>query len=135
MSENQNKPNTVWKLFNELNVNKRKSRNNILNIKIGGNDIEHSNDIANEFNHFFVSVASKLKEPVQNPNFEKLETSCEEKIPDTSQFNIPEISVEKVLKFLVNIDVTKSTGSDNIGPRLLKLSANYIAESITYICN
>ena len=39
------------------------------------------------------------------------------------------------MKFLINIDVTKSTGLDNIGPRLLKLSAYYIADSITFICN
>ena len=34
-----------------------------------------------------------------------------------------------------NLDLSKATGTDNIGPRLLKLSASFISESITYICN
>ena len=40
-----------------------------------------------------------------------------------------------VLKFLSTIDTSKATGTDNIGPRLLKLAAPYIADEITYICN
>ncbi len=42
---------------------------------------------------------------------------------------------EKVEKYLKNIDVSKATGTDNIGPRLLKLAAPYITDSITNICN
>ena len=122
-------------MFNELNVSKQKSSNNISNLKIGDTDIEYSNDIANDFNILFVTVASKLKELVQTPNFDKLKSFCEEKLPENTLFNIPEISVDPVLKFLVNIDVTKSTWSDNIGPRLLQLSAYYIADNITFICN
>ena len=38
-------------------------------------------------------------------------------------------------KYWRNIDLTKATGSDNIGPILLKLAAPFIAESLTYICN
>ena len=43
--------------------------------------------------------------------------------------------MKKMEKYLRNIDLTKATGSDNIGPRLLKLAALFIAESLTYICN
>ena len=39
------------------------------------------------------------------------------------------------MKFLSNIDTTKSTGTDNIGPRLLKLAAPHIVDDITFICN
>ncbi len=31
--------------------------------------------------------------------------------------------------------MSKATGCDNIGPRLLKLAAPYVTDSITYICN
>ena len=31
-------------------------------------------------------------------------------------------------------DVSKATGTDNIGPRLLKISAPHIADDITFIC-
>ena len=37
--------------------------------------------------------------------------------------------------FLSNLNVNKSTGLDNIGPRILKLSANVLAPSLLYIVN
>ena len=92
--------------------------------------------MATQFNNFFVSVASKSKEPVENCNFEKLKDFCNSKVPDGVQFNIPEVSCDKVLKFLSNIDIhVIATGCDQIGPRLLKIAAPFIADSITYICS
>ena len=43
--------------------------------------------------------------------------------------------MKKMEKYLTNIDLTKATVSDNIGPRLLKLAAPFIPEILTYICN
>lgn len=48
---------------------------------------------------------------------------------------IPPMQKEEVLKFLSSIDINKATGTDLIGPHLLKLAAPYIAEEITFICN
>ena len=50
-------------------------------------------------------------------------------------YSIPEISCEKLEKCLTNIALTKATCSDNIWPKLLKLAAAFIAESLKYICN
>ena len=44
-------------------------------------------------------------------------------------------STAKVSKYLKNLDVRKSTGTDEIGARLLKLASPFIAESMTFICN
>ena len=73
-----------------------------------------------------MTVASKIKEPIETSNFDKLQKFCNEKIPADTYFSIPDISCEKVEKYLKNIDLTKSTGLDNIGPRLLKLAAPFI---------
>ena len=40
-----------------------------------------------------------------------------------------------VRTFLPSVNVSKSTGLDNIGPRILKISANIIAPSRVYIVN
>ena len=50
-------------------------------------------------------------------------------------FDMPLTNTDKVLKYLKNLDVRKSTGTDDIGPRLLKMAAPFIAESLTFICN
>ena len=36
---------------------------------------------------------------------------------------------------LKKLDISKSTGLDNIGPRLLRLSASYIAPMVTFMIN
>ena len=40
-----------------------------------------------------------------------------------------------MLEFLSNLNVNKSTGLDNIGPRILTLSANVLAPSLLFIVN
>ena len=135
IEENNNKPSSVWKIFKELGATKNKSKSAASAILVDGKDITDPVDIANEFNHFFVSVASNLKEPELNPNFELLEHFCDERVPSDTFFTIPNITKEKVEKYLKNLDLSKATGCDDIGPRILKLSAPFISESIAYICN
>ena len=58
-------------------------------------------------------------------NFDTLKRFCNDKLSENISFSIPSIAHEKVEKCLKNIDITKATGTDNIGPRLLKLAAQY----------
>ena len=61
--------------------------------------------MANEFNDFFVNIASKLKEPVVNTNHDKLREFFEAELPADTKFIIPPIQKEKVSKFLSYIDI------------------------------
>ena len=135
INENVNNPSSVWKIFKELGATKRNIGNSILSLKINDKTIDNPAEISSEFNKFFVSVASKIKEPVVPSNFDKLSTFCNEKLAENASFSIPTLGHEKVEKYLKNIDITKATGTDTIGPRLLKLAAPYISESLTFICN
>ena len=87
------------------------------------------------FNDFFVNEASKLKESINPSNHDKLKEFCDGKISNDTIFEIPSIDKEKVLKYLSNVDISKASGTDNIGPRLLKLAAPCITKGITFICN
>ena len=135
INENVNNPSSVWKLFKELGASKRNIGSSIFSIKINDKTIDNPSEISSEFNKFFVSVASKIKEPVVPSNFDRLRTFCNEKLTENTSFSIPTLGHEKVEKYLKNIDITKATGVDTIGPRLLKLAAPYISESLTFICN
>ena len=48
---------------------------------------------------------------------------------------MPLLNNDKVLKFLKGLDISKSTGIYYVGPRLLRVAAPFIADSLTYICN
>ena len=65
-------------------------------------------------------------------NHEKLREYCNSKLPTEASFEIPLLSNGKVLKYLQGVDIRKSTGTDDTGPRLLKIAALYIADSLTY---
>lgn len=136
INENKNKPESIFKIFQENGAGKTQCRQtNIGPIKYGNLHLENPSDIANAFNDFFVSVALEIKEPTISCNHERLRYFCNTKLPPDSSFTIPLIQRDQVLKFLQTLDISKATGTDTIGPRLLRLSAPYIVNEITYLCN
>ena len=112
INENNNNPASVWKLFKELGASKRNIGNSILSLKIGGQIIENPSEVSSEFNTFFVSVASKIKEPVASSNFDRLKMLCDEKLMENTHFSIRVIEHEKVEKYLKLLTL----------PRLLELT-------------
>ena len=60
----------MWKLFKEFGASKCKDNCGIYSLKVDNNSIENPNDITDQFNKYFVSVASKIKEPLLASNFD-----------------------------------------------------------------
>ena len=89
--------------------------------------------LAETFNDYFVNIASKLKEPMTPPDFTKLREFVSMTFPENVEFDLPEIDENFVFNFLSTLDISKSTGLDGIGPRLLKLSSGVITKSLTFI--
>ena len=137
IEEGDNKPTTIWKIFSELGAGKQKTDSSTCtsSLKNGEHEIYEPEDMANTFNDFFVNVAENIKEPIDPSNHDKLQEYCKEKIPQNVFFDMPLTNTDKILKYLKNLDVRKSTGTDDIGPRLLKMAAPFIAEILTFICN
>ena len=136
IDSNKDNPGSIYKIFQEVGAGKGLHRKtSVTSVKIGESLIEDSTEMANEFNNFFVNVASKLKDCVINTDHDKLREFCQAKLPAETKFTIPPIQKEKVSKFLSYIDISKATGTDLIGPRLLKLAAPFITDEITFICN
>ena len=123
IENNKNNPESIYKLFQEVGAGKGSSKgSNISSINHNGVHIEDPSELANTFNNFFANVAGKIKEPVTHSNHDKLKDFCDSKLPDNIKFSISNIEKD-------------ATGTDNIGPRLLKFAAPYIAGDISYICN
>lgn len=136
IENNKSKPGSIFKLFQEVGAGKGCTRpSNISCVNHNGIYVEDPVEIANAFNNFFVNVAAKIKEPLVNSNHEKLKNFCNSRLPENTKFSIQALEKDKVLNFLTAMDTSKATGTDRIGPRLLKLAAPYIADDITYICN
>ena len=134
--EGKSDPRTIWKLFKEFGV-KDKGNDGVQNfgLKYENDLITNESELTEMFNNYFVNVASKLKEPIVNSDFGRLTNFVQSKVPVGVEFKIPLTNVGFVRKFLSNLNVSKSTGLDNIGPKILKISANIIAPSLVYIVN
>ena len=57
------------------------------------------------------------------------------KVSSQVEFRIPFIKLEQTESLLNKLDTSQATGLDDLGPHFLKLSAEYIAPSITYLMN
>ena len=137
IEEGSNQPSSIWKIFCELGAGKQKSNSatNFQSVRIGDHETDEPNDIANAFNDYFINIAESIKEPCDPTNHEKLKDYCNNKIPNDIIFEMPLLNTDYIVKSLRKLDVRKSTGTDEIGPRLLKMAGPFIADSLTYICN
>jgi hypothetical protein len=68
-------------------------------------------------------------------NLSKLLYFVNNKISQNTQFDIPPVKMNELLQDLLHLDINKSTGTDNIGPMILKVSAPFIVSPLTYIFN
>ena len=136
IEDGQNNPKTIWGIFKEFGSSKNNSEmSRSTNLSVNDKLITDEIEVANAFNNFFVTVAQKLKDPIATSNFEYLIEYVNTKVPPENYFSIPLIAQHNVLKHLKRLNVSKSTGLDHIGPRLLKISAPYISEPLTTLIN
>ena len=134
---NRNDPKNTWKLINSL-TGRRNISNPIKEIKINGQTITNNEDIAEAFNDFFINIGPKLAsdETRISPN----NVSTYLKPHDSNQSNSPSfhftyVPVENVLMTLRRLKVSKSSSIDKIPAKMLRIAADIIAPSLTYIFN
>ena len=98
INENVNNPSSVWEHFKEIGASKRNIGTGIFPLKLMIKQLI----IPLKFHliSFFVSLASKIKEPIAPSNFERLRTFCNEKLSENTSFSIPTLRHEKVEKYL-----------------------------------
>jgi hypothetical protein len=65
-------------------------------------------------------------------NLSKLLNFVNNKVSKNTQFAIPPAKMNELLQDFLNLHINKSTGTDNIGPMILKVSAPFIVSPLTY---
>jgi hypothetical protein len=124
-------PKIIWKCIHSLNPSNH-IRPHRLDLK-GDKSI----DIANTFNKFFTSCIENLRSENMSTstNSSKLYNFVNDKISQNTQFAIPPVKMNELLQDLLNLDINKSTGTNIIGPKILKVSAPFIVSPLTSIFN
>ena len=137
IEEGKDDPKTIWKLFKEFGANnKRSDEKRCLKMKSGYDIISDEFDLAERFiDYFMINIAANVKEPIVKSNFDDLQEHIRQTIPDNVIFELTEIDENIDFRYLSTLDVSKATGLDGIGPKMLKLSSGIITKSIIYIVN
>ena len=122
IKEGHSNPKSIWKLFNELGANRKSTSDEPnLNINVGDRVITNESDLTGVFNSYFVNVASNLKEAIIPSDFEIINDYVNSKVPTNTEFLIAPTNETFVMNFISSLNVNKSTGTDKIGPKILKL--------------
>ena len=96
-------------------------------VKTGNQVFTSPGDIAEAFNNHFTNIGQSLAQEIPSSEIDPLAyvNSVD------GVFSFQRINVQKVIKLLKAIDVSKATGLDKIPNRPLKIAADVIAPSLT----
>ena len=122
-----------------LDYSKNKKSTSITEITVDNNNITDSKLIAESFNEYFVNTGPKLASEASEESLAQHATNYNpsptiDPITD-STFYFHQIHIDYIAQALMRLKPNKCTGLDKIPAKVLRLSADIIAPSLTYIFN
>ncbi|KAK3083738.1 hypothetical protein FSP39_002351 [Pinctada imbricata] len=125
----------IWKHLIEFTSNKNETNINFMTHN--GISSEEPTEIANMYNDFITNISKTL---IDDNLREQLETShlkdfINSKNPMNIKLTFDHITDEEVFRLLSKLNINKSAGTDNVGPRILKIAAPVIFKPLAYIIN
>ncbi len=138
--EYRNDSGKLWNSLKQLGYSSRlKTKTSNITLDLGNNVTAEKVTVADSFNNYFSSVASKLVEKLPDPSgqygesqFVEFYSQQEVKV---NGFSFEKVSEAVVLEKLKNLNSSKATGLDNIPARFLRDAAEVITPCITHIIN
>ena len=108
------------------------------NLPIGNERITDPENVATKLNLYFASVSDILNENNSTgSSFDSIKISqfVDSKVPQHIQFTLPFITTEQVKLYINNLEHSKATGLDGLGPRIIKLAVDSLSPSIAMLVN
>ena len=111
--------------------------NHIKEIKINDQVLSKNDEISEAFNDYFINIGPRLASDYDVTRLSSNNVNTYLKLPDSNSpsFYFTHIPVENVLMTLRYLKVSKSTGTDKIPAKMLRIAADVIAPSLTFIFN
>jgi hypothetical protein len=123
---------TLWKIFGPM-INPHKTHKNMKIPKLVHEGITYTKDmdIANTLNNYFSTIGKKLtKDLTSNTNYQSYL-----KNPNTHSLYLEPVQQSEITKIILNLNSKKSSGSDNITPKLLKICISPLTHPLLHIAN
>ena len=123
----------TWKEINHILARSRNESKTIDKIVVNGRKITDQQEIANEFNNFFVNIGPKLASCIDTENKKPFSSYLHRTV--SSNFHFSTVTVEDITKILHSLQSKTSFGHDNISTKFLKVIAPALLSSLTLIIN
>ena len=129
--QNHNNSKKVWKCLKDIIP--KSADISPHTIHVNGANISDSESIAEAFNEFFITNATKITKDIPRQSYS--EEARESNVNDCSKFSLHPVTLEIVIKEIDHLSQDKATCEDGISCKILKLSKHVIAQSLTDIIN
>ena len=123
----------TWTTINGILNRTKKKKDFPKKFLIAGRYVSNVEDIANEFNNFFINIGRSLNNDIilpQDRSFEEYLTT-----PTQGVFEFKPVNKEIVLKVIESLKAKTSCGVDGLSNKLLKLIKHEIIDILTVIIN
>lgn len=130
ISNNEGDSKRTWRAMNLL-LGRNSKISCIAELKIDQSICTDSDMISDAFNDHFSSIAAKIEDGIEPTHV----SPSSYVIEATSRFAFENVDSSYILKLLSKLDVSKATGLDNIPARLLRDTAQAIANPLCTIFN
>ena len=128
---NINNIKNTWKgIKSIISLNSKESESPKIILNNKGEFLTNPNDIANQFNNFFCSVAPTIQSNIK-PNFKSFDQYLTE--PCKESFLISPCTKNEILEIISSLDYNKAVGINSIPIKILKLAKEQIAEHLCFI--
>ena len=138
ISENKNKPKQLWQTLKSLGTSsKSTSRSNNIGLNINNEICFDKLKVAENFNKFFTTIASKLVEKLPaglgKYGFDHVVSFYQKMKVKKDAFNLSQVNEETVLKHLETVNPGKATGLDNLPAKFIRDGPKHLAPPLTHI--
>ncbi len=141
IEEDNGDPKKLWKHLKNLGYSSKSNSSTSVVLDINGSSCFDAYTIACHFNDFFTSIAASLVSMLPTGlNVFGTQSDCfkdfyRSKGIQPDQFRLSDVDEDFIFKELANLNVSKSTGPDNIPARFLRDGASVLKTPITHIVN
>ena len=142
VEDNKNDPKKLWRILNDLGTGKGKgntSNSSRIGLNIEGEICFDKSKVAESFNNFFVTIASSLVNLLPSVSgkfgFDFVSNFYKQRHVKQNSFNLTSATEDQVYNHLMKINVSKSTGLDNLPAKFVKEAAPVISKPLTHIIN
>jgi len=133
IEQNQGNSKRMWNILKKL-LPKCKS-SGIPCLDINGTEVYDFHEISNHFNTFFVNIGTNLASGISHCTVSAVDYLKMYLPAITAEFKLKPVKSDEVLKMLIALSDNKATGLDGYQSKLLKICAQSISPSLTYLYN